>query len=246
MSGCAVPNQLAPNRQHAQILAMVKFVSNLIDCQCFPRRIQKPIWHVLCCWRVQVFCQAENAAEKKSVLKGAPHFCSCCARQRQKLKPEITIDSEKIAFHLADGDWEQHPARQRMFFRWSAWRPQPPRWDAVNEMAAVNLRTKVAMGHGPRFAAIALKQHFHRRLKGFGSCIPYENVLAILYQTRKSLKAAHNRDPFYITSTTWIALAKTIREWLRWSFAFTVLWLAPLVPKAPKARELQSGANKRV
>ncbi|CAL1142987.1 unnamed protein product [Cladocopium goreaui] len=49
---------------------MVKFVSNLIDCQCFPRRIQKPIWHVLCCWRVQVFCQAENAAEKKSVLKG--------------------------------------------------------------------------------------------------------------------------------------------------------------------------------
>ena len=52
----------------------------------------------LCCWRVQVFCQAENAAEKKSVLKGAPHFCSCCARQRQKLKPEITIDSEKIMF----------------------------------------------------------------------------------------------------------------------------------------------------
>jgi hypothetical protein len=53
---------------------------------------------------VQVFCQAENAAEKKSVLKGAPQFCSCCARQRQKLKPEITIDSEKIVFRLADGD----------------------------------------------------------------------------------------------------------------------------------------------
>ena len=41
------------------------------------------------------FCQAENAAEKKSVLKGAPHFCSCYARQRQKLEPEKTIDSEK-------------------------------------------------------------------------------------------------------------------------------------------------------
>ena len=43
---CSPCDQLAPNRQHAQILAMVKIVSNLIDCQSFPRRIQKPIWHV--------------------------------------------------------------------------------------------------------------------------------------------------------------------------------------------------------
>ena len=34
----------------------------------------------------------ENAAANKSALKGAPRFCSCCARQRQKLKPEITIE----------------------------------------------------------------------------------------------------------------------------------------------------------
>ena len=77
-------------------------------------------------------------------------------------------------------------------------------------MAAVNLRTKVAMG--PRFAAIVLKQHFHRRLKGFGSCIPYENVLAILYQTRKTLKAAHNRNPLYITSTTSFALQGRLQK----------------------------------
>jgi hypothetical protein len=48
MSGCAVhvTNLHPTDRQHAQILAMVKIVSNLIDCQSFPRRIQKPIWHV--------------------------------------------------------------------------------------------------------------------------------------------------------------------------------------------------------
>ena len=77
-------------------------------------------------------------------------------------------------------------------------------------MAAVNLRTKVAMG--PRFAAIVLKRDFHRRLKGFGSCIPCENALAIPYQTRKTLKDAHNRDPFYITSTTLFALQGRLQK----------------------------------
>ena len=93
---CSPYDQLAPNRQQVQILAMVKMCVQ-------PDRLPilssaHPLRHVACALcaaggRKLFVGPTENAAANKSTLKGAPRFCSCCARQRQKLKPEITIDS---------------------------------------------------------------------------------------------------------------------------------------------------------
>ena len=211
MSGCAVPNQLAPNRQHAQILAMVKIVSNLIDCQCFPRRIQRPIWHVgfvllegasfLSGWKC---CGEEVSTEGcSSVLQ------LLCTSKTKKFKPEITIDSEKMVFLDRWGlrTASSPPANVFSLIRLKTSTPKVRRSQRNGHCQPAN-----ESGHGPKICCYRSQTRFSQTIERVWLVYPlWKCTCNILqsYTKPEKLSKLHTivtRNPFYITSTTSFAL----------------------------------------
>ena len=187
ISGCAVHmTNLHPTNSMHKFLAMVKILSNLIMPMFSSVHSSTHVACALCA--VCVLLEgASFFVPLKMLRRGSQYWrvlLSFAAVVHVKenhlnLKSQSTPTiANKMLFDRLGLRTVSSPP---VYFR-SAWRPQPPRWGAVDEMAAVNLRTKVAMGL--RFGPLALKQHFQ---KGWSSCIPYENVLAILKQSRKTL-----------------------------------------------------------